>query len=99
VLRLPAVDGRLDPAAVLRVLAARGITRLMVEAGPIVVASFIRADLVDEAVVFRAPSELGADAIGALDGMPLSALTQSGRLRRADGEPVGVDIMETFERA
>ncbi len=99
VLRLPAVGGRLDLSDVLRALAARGITRLMVEAGPIVAASFVRADLVDEAVIFRAPSEIGAAAIGALDGMPLSALTQSGPLRRADGEPVGVDTMETFERA
>jgi diaminohydroxyphosphoribosylaminopyrimidine deaminase/5-amino-6-(5-phosphoribosylamino)uracil reductase len=99
VLRVPAASDGLDLSAVLRALAARGITRLMVEAGPMVAAAFIRADLVDEAVLFRSPSVIGADAIGALDGMPLTALTQSGRLRPIDSQPVGADTMETFERA
>ncbi|MCC6777834.1 MAG: bifunctional diaminohydroxyphosphoribosylaminopyrimidine deaminase/5-amino-6-(5-phosphoribosylamino)uracil reductase RibD [Hyphomicrobiales bacterium] len=90
--------GGLDLAAVLRVLAGRGITRLMVEAGPIVASSFVRADLVDAAELFRAPDALGANAIDALDGLPLSALTQSPRLARIGGEPVGADILDTYER-
>ena len=53
VLHAPAQAGRLDLAAVLRLLAERGITRLMVEGGPMVAASFVAADLVDEAALFR----------------------------------------------
>ena len=52
-----------------------GITRLMVEAGPIVAAAFLQADLVDEAVLFRSPNAIGADGIDALEGLPLEALT------------------------
>ena len=37
-------------AAVLKLIAERGITRLMVEGGPTLAAAFLTADLVDEAV-------------------------------------------------
>jgi diaminohydroxyphosphoribosylaminopyrimidine deaminase/5-amino-6-(5-phosphoribosylamino)uracil reductase len=97
ILRVPAVKGRLDLSAVLRGLAARGITRVMVEAGPILSAAFIAADLVDEAALFRASTALG-EGIDALDGMPLSALTLSPRLRLVGREQVGSDTLETFER-
>jgi diaminohydroxyphosphoribosylaminopyrimidine deaminase/5-amino-6-(5-phosphoribosylamino)uracil reductase len=98
VLRVPARDGRLDLAAVLAALAERGITRLMVEGGPTVAASFVTAGLVDEAHLFRAQKELGADAIDALDGLPLTALTQASALRSRGQEPVGADTVEIFER-
>jgi diaminohydroxyphosphoribosylaminopyrimidine deaminase / 5-amino-6-(5-phosphoribosylamino)uracil reductase len=98
VLRVPGTPDRLDLAAVLKFLARRGITRLMVEAGPIVAAAFLRADLADEAVLLRSPSALGADGIDALDGLPLSALTQSSRLKATGREAIGADKIETFER-
>ena len=97
ILRVPGADGRLDLAAVLRDLAGRGITRVMVEAGPILSAAFVAADLVDEAVLFRSAVALG-EGIDALDGMPLSALTLSPRLRLVGREQVGADTLETFER-
>ena len=99
VLRVPGTNGRLDLAAVLRGLAGRGITRVMVEAGPILSAAFLAADLVDEAALFRSPEALGADAIDALEGMPLSALTQSSRLRLVATETVGADALDLFERS
>ncbi|MEA2933444.1 MAG: diaminohydroxyphosphoribosylaminopyrimidine deaminase, partial [Variibacter sp.] len=57
VLRAVAADGRLDLAAMLRLLAERGLTRVMVEAGPILSAAFVSADLVDEAVLLRGESK------------------------------------------
>ena len=97
-LRVPATGGRLDLAAVLHALAERGITRLMVEGGPILAASLISADLVDAAVLFRAPHAIGSDAIDALEGLPLAALTQSARLVSRASEPLGPDVMDVFER-
>jgi diaminohydroxyphosphoribosylaminopyrimidine deaminase / 5-amino-6-(5-phosphoribosylamino)uracil reductase len=94
----PASEGRLDLLAVLRLLSERGITRLMVEAGPIVSAAFLAADLVDEAALLRGPAAIGADAIDALEGMPLSVLTASPRLRSRGVEILGADTIETFER-
>jgi diaminohydroxyphosphoribosylaminopyrimidine deaminase / 5-amino-6-(5-phosphoribosylamino)uracil reductase len=90
--------GRLDLAAMLRALAERGITRLMVEAGPILAAAFLAADLVDEAVLLRAATSIGADGIDALEGRPLEALTRSDRLVLTGSETVGADTMERYQR-
>ena len=97
VLRVPGVNGRLDLSAVLRGLAGRGITRAMVEAGPILSAAFLAADLVDEAVLLRSPNPLG-EGIDALEGLPLSALTLSPKLRLAGSEQVGHDTLQMYER-
>jgi len=70
----------------------------MVEAGPIAAGAFLAADLVDEAALLRGPAAIGADGINALEGMPLTVLTASPRLRRRGVETVGADIIETFER-
>lgn len=91
--------GKLDLAQMLHGLAGRGITRVMVEAGPILSAAFLGADLVDEAALFRSPVALGADAIEALEGMPLTALTQSPRLRLAGSGTIGEDTLDMYERA
>ena len=96
VLHAPAQAGRLDLAAVLRLLAERGITRLMVEGGPTVAASFVSADLVDEAVLFHAANTIGSDGIDALEGLRLDALTR--RLTSRGREPVGDDSVEFFAR-
>jgi diaminohydroxyphosphoribosylaminopyrimidine deaminase/5-amino-6-(5-phosphoribosylamino)uracil reductase len=81
------------------VLAERGITRLMVEGGPTVAAAFVKADLVDEVALFRSPNPIGADGIDALDKMPLTALTQSPRLKQVRSETIGADTLEHYERA
>lgn len=60
-------DGRLDIADMLVALAERGITRLLVEGGPMVAGSFLRADVVDEIVLFR-----GAEAVGETGLMPFA---------------------------
>jgi len=96
--RVGAVGGRLDLVAALALLAKRGITRLMVEAGPILAASLVRADLVDEAALFRSRVPIGADGIDALDGQPMTALTSSPQLKRLASQTVGDDTLEMFER-
>ena len=96
VFRVDEQNGKLDLDAVLKILAEQGITRLLVEGGPTVAASFVGADLVDEAVLLRADKSIGADGIDALEGMPLSALTE--RLQARGSERLGADTLETFER-
>jgi diaminohydroxyphosphoribosylaminopyrimidine deaminase / 5-amino-6-(5-phosphoribosylamino)uracil reductase len=97
VLRAPAQAGRLDLAGVLKLLAGRGITRLMVEGGPTVAAAFVAADLVDEAALFRSRKTIGPDGVDALEGMRIEAMT--GRLTALGREPVGEDSVEFFARA
>jgi len=96
VFRVDAEDGKLDLDAVLKTLAGEGITRLMVERGPTVAASFVAADLVDEAVLIYSEKKVGADGIGPLEGMALDAL--NAHLHAAGSEPLGPDTLERYER-
>jgi diaminohydroxyphosphoribosylaminopyrimidine deaminase / 5-amino-6-(5-phosphoribosylamino)uracil reductase len=98
VLRAHENDGGLDLADVLKSLAARGITRLMVEGGPTLAAALVAADLVDAANLFHSSKHVGPGGIDALEGLPLTALMQSPRLQCVTNEPVGVDTLAIFER-
>jgi diaminohydroxyphosphoribosylaminopyrimidine deaminase/5-amino-6-(5-phosphoribosylamino)uracil reductase len=98
VMAVAARGGKIDLDAALKLLAQRGITRLMVEAGPVLAAAFLRADLVDEAALFRSSKPVGREGLDALDGLPLSALTQSSRLEPVGNESLGQDTLENFER-
>ncbi|MDR3420269.1 MAG: bifunctional diaminohydroxyphosphoribosylaminopyrimidine deaminase/5-amino-6-(5-phosphoribosylamino)uracil reductase RibD [Xanthobacteraceae bacterium] len=98
VLRMAERQGRLDLAAALKLVAGRGITRLMVEGGPTLAAALIAVDLVDDAVLFQSPKVVGAEGIDALEGLPLTALTQSPRLLSVRSEAIGADICDIFSR-
>jgi diaminohydroxyphosphoribosylaminopyrimidine deaminase/5-amino-6-(5-phosphoribosylamino)uracil reductase len=98
VVRVAAPGGRLDLAAALALLAERGITRLMVEAGPIIAAALLQADLVDEAALLRSRKTIGPDGIDALEGLPLAALTGSPRLELIRTETAGEDTIDFLAR-
>jgi diaminohydroxyphosphoribosylaminopyrimidine deaminase / 5-amino-6-(5-phosphoribosylamino)uracil reductase len=88
--------GRLDLAAVLKLLAARGITRLMVEGGPTLAAALFAADLVDEAILFHSAKVVGAEGIDALDTAAKAAL--AGRLKRETSAAIGPDRQDVYFR-
>jgi diaminohydroxyphosphoribosylaminopyrimidine deaminase/5-amino-6-(5-phosphoribosylamino)uracil reductase len=96
VLRASSINGRLGLVPLLGLLAERGITRLMVEAGPVVATAFARADLVDEAIIFRSSNAIGADGLDALEGIPLDRLTDA--LDCVNSEKLGPDVVMTYER-
>ena len=93
--RVEAANGRLGVAAVLKLLAARGITRLLVEGGPTVAAAFLGADLVDEAMLFASPNLVGADGIDAFNPSAEIALL---RLKQGEAEQIGPDRLEVYRR-
>ncbi len=96
VFRVDDENGRLDLDGVLNTLAGEGITRLMVEGGPTVAASFVAADLVDEAALVHGEKLIGESGIAPLDGMVLDAL--SGHLHVTGSERLGPDTLEHYER-
>jgi diaminohydroxyphosphoribosylaminopyrimidine deaminase/5-amino-6-(5-phosphoribosylamino)uracil reductase len=98
VLRVEERSGALDICAILKVLAERGITRLMVEAGPKLNTALLAANLIDQVALFRSPAEIGEGGINALHGLPSSALVDSAHLRRAGTERIGPDLLELYER-
>jgi diaminohydroxyphosphoribosylaminopyrimidine deaminase/5-amino-6-(5-phosphoribosylamino)uracil reductase len=96
VLRADDSEGHLGLAAVLKLLAARGITRLMVEGGPTLAAALIRADLVDEAILFHSAKTVGGEGLDALNAAAAAAMAH--RLRHTMSEPVGPDRQDIYER-
>ncbi|HEY5278175.1 MAG TPA: bifunctional diaminohydroxyphosphoribosylaminopyrimidine deaminase/5-amino-6-(5-phosphoribosylamino)uracil reductase RibD [Pseudolabrys sp.] len=97
VFRVAETDGRLDLDAVLKTLNGEGITRLMVEGGPTIVASFVAAGLADEVALLHGAKAIGADGIDPLAGMPLDAVTDGMTL--LESEMLGADTLELYGRA
>ena len=83
----------------LRALAEKGITRLMVEGGAKVASSFVAAGLADEIWLLRGPDPIGADGVAALEALPLSAITQSPDFRVRASESLQRDTLTIYERA
>lgn len=86
------------PEAVLEALAADGITRVMVEAGGRLAASFLGAGLVDRLLWFRAPMVIGGDGLPAIAALGLDRLAQSPDFARRASGPVGRDWFDLYER-
>jgi diaminohydroxyphosphoribosylaminopyrimidine deaminase/5-amino-6-(5-phosphoribosylamino)uracil reductase len=92
--RIPTTSlGHLDLHAVFKKLAARQILSVLVEAGPRVNGALLRDDLVDKAVLFYAPTELGAGALPFAEGIASPFLFEQNLQRitrttfdRPDGE-------------
>jgi diaminohydroxyphosphoribosylaminopyrimidine deaminase/5-amino-6-(5-phosphoribosylamino)uracil reductase len=96
-LPIPAPGGKTDLAALLDALAARGINELHVEAGAKLNASFLRAGLVDELLVYMAPRLLG-DGAGLASLGVLPSLQASLDFDWFDAEPVGADLRLRLRR-
>jgi diaminohydroxyphosphoribosylaminopyrimidine deaminase/5-amino-6-(5-phosphoribosylamino)uracil reductase len=94
VFRVEDSNGELDLQQVLKTLAGEGITRLMVEGGPKVAASFVAGGLIDEAALLRGEKTIGAGGIWPLEGMPLDALI--GHMTQQGTEKLGADVLETY---
>lgn len=87
-----------DVAEALRVLAGRGVTRLMVEGGGRVAASFLEAGLVDRLLWFRAPKVIGGDGLAAVAELGLDRLADCPDFSWLAVEDVGGDVVELTER-
>jgi diaminohydroxyphosphoribosylaminopyrimidine deaminase/5-amino-6-(5-phosphoribosylamino)uracil reductase len=84
-----------DPA---RIADLEGVSSILIEGGAQTAAAFLRADLVDRLVLYRAPILIGGGkpAIGDI-GLP-SLDVAHGRWQRADRRPLGEDMMEVYAR-
>ncbi len=88
-----------EPAAVAAELGARGITRLLIEGGGAVAASFLRAGLVDELVWMRAPILIGGDGIPALASLGVTDPNQTQPWVLRKSAMLGRDRLESWSRA
>jgi diaminohydroxyphosphoribosylaminopyrimidine deaminase/5-amino-6-(5-phosphoribosylamino)uracil reductase len=88
----PLCDGRIDLAAVLRLLADRGVNELQVEAGATLCGALFAAGLVDELVLYVAPILLGDTARPLLALPAIDSIAAGRRLRVIDRRQVGGDL-------
>ena len=87
----PGPAGKVDLTALLADLARRGINELHVEAGHKLNGSLVREGLVDEFLVYVAPTLIGAGRGLAAIG-PLTSLADSVKLRFVSVTPIGSDL-------
>ena len=82
-------NGKPDLGEVIRALAARGLTRLLVEGGPTLQAALIAAHLADRLYLYQAPNMVGATGLAAPD---LRGVTRE----RVERLALGADVLESF---
>jgi diaminohydroxyphosphoribosylaminopyrimidine deaminase/5-amino-6-(5-phosphoribosylamino)uracil reductase len=89
---VPDINGRVDIAALLALLAQRGVNEVHVESGPRLSGAFLKAGVVDELLCYMAPCILGSDARGWFDDLNLVALDQKVMLTFQDVRMVGANL-------
>ncbi len=89
---VPAKDNRVDLDAVLKDLAARGVSELLVEAGRTLSGSMLYRHLVDELILYLAPNMLGDLAQGLFSLPEIQRLSDRIECAIADIRRVGPDL-------
>jgi len=94
--RLMHVSGSVSLAEFLGKFASEGITRLLVEGGPHVWRSFLKAGLVDEIVHFRGVGSVGVSGLLPFVDNGLERIEQDNRFEMVDRGAVGGDKMTVY---
>ncbi len=91
-------SARVDCAALLDRAEVEGIKSIFLEGGGTLAASFIRENLVDEILWFRAPILIGSEGLPALGGLGLIDLASATRWKPIATERIGDDVLDTYVR-
>jgi diaminohydroxyphosphoribosylaminopyrimidine deaminase/5-amino-6-(5-phosphoribosylamino)uracil reductase len=92
-------QGRPDLREVVQALEKAGFSKIFVEGGGQVAASFLRCGLVDRLEWFRAPMAIGAEGRPGLGPLAIAALAKAPHFRRVGVREVGPDLWERYEKA
>ena len=82
----------------IKVANERGFNQLMIEAGPTFGTALLRADLIDEIVLFQAPTFLGSD-LPAIGDLGITNITGRLDFEISDVEVVGADLKITLVKS
>ncbi len=99
VIRIDGAGGRVDPVAVLEDLASREINTALVEAGPVLCGSLIRAKLVDELVIYQAPHIMGSETRRMFETPAWTRLADRQGLSLVETRRIGGDLRITARPA
>lgn len=87
-----------DAAEIAAALAARGLTRVLIEGGGSLAASFLAAGLVDDVAWFRAPLIIGGDGRAAAAPLGVETVPAAPVFARETVTALGADVMELYSR-
>lgn len=88
--------GQMPIKDVLRSLSARGITRLLVEGGPKIHASFLNSGYADRLEIFNAPHMIGERGRSGLAALTVEALREAPNFVRVTTRKLGADSLESY---
>ncbi|MDD5271281.1 MAG: bifunctional diaminohydroxyphosphoribosylaminopyrimidine deaminase/5-amino-6-(5-phosphoribosylamino)uracil reductase RibD [Methylovulum sp.] len=94
--RLPDKNGRLDLPEVMRFLGEQQINEVLVEAGAVLNGALLAENLVDEIIVYMAPSILGDQGRGLFHLPQVLAMADKKELQLLDVRQVGGDLRLTL---
>lgn len=92
-------EDRPELKTVVQALEAERFSRIFVEGGGQVAASFLRCGLVDALEWFRAPIVIGGEGRPAVGALAIAALAQAPHFRRVEVRELGPDLWERYEKA
>ena len=98
VIQVRSGEAGIDLTDGMRALAREGLTRVLVEGGGQVAASFIRADFVDRIAWFHAPAVMGGDGWSGVQGFGIEKLAMVPRFVRHRVTSLGADMLTEFTR-
>jgi len=93
VLTFPGRAGSLSLRRLLRALAERGVSSVLLEGGAALAAAALRGGVVDRLLVFLAPTLIGGDGRPMLTSLGVARLAGARRLRWVGVESIGRDLM------
>ena len=91
-------SGRVSLIEALRSIAKKGINSILVECGGTLCTEFIKSNLIDEFLVYRAPIVLGGDGIAAIEGFGVSDLSAAPNFKLTGIARLGADTLERYKR-
>jgi diaminohydroxyphosphoribosylaminopyrimidine deaminase / 5-amino-6-(5-phosphoribosylamino)uracil reductase len=91
-------EDRPELKTVVQALEAEGLSRIFVEGGGQVAASFLRCGLVDALEWFRAPLVIGGEGRPGVGALAIAALAQAPHFRRVEVRELGPDLWERYEK-
>jgi diaminohydroxyphosphoribosylaminopyrimidine deaminase/5-amino-6-(5-phosphoribosylamino)uracil reductase len=94
----PVPGGRISPEMILNALAERGITRVLLEAGSALSASFMDAGMIDELAWFRAATVMGGDGLPAIAPMAVNSPENAPKFRLVSTIDLDGDVLERYLR-
>ena len=83
---------------VAKLLAARGVTRVLIEGGGQVAGDFLKSGLIDEIAWFRAPVAIGADGLPSVGAMRATYLPAVPAFSRVQSLAFGSDTLDILAR-